>query len=74
MRCRPPDTSPSYDRALVHLGLGELDSACRLLTEATTEHEPWLALVRVDPVFTPLRGMAAFDNLVDRIFHEPEGD
>jgi TolB-like protein/Flp pilus assembly protein TadD len=59
----------SFDRALVHLGLGELDTACRLLTVACTEHEPWLTLVRVDPVFAPLHGMAAFESLVERIFH-----
>jgi serine/threonine-protein kinase len=62
----------SFDRALVHLGLGELDTACRLLTEACTEHEPWLTLVRVDAVFAPLRGMAAFESLVERIFHVGE--
>ena len=62
----------AYDRALVHLGMGELERACRLLTDACTEHEPWLAMVRVDPVFAPLRGMAAFENLVDRIFGEGE--
>lgn len=62
----------SYDRALVYLGLGELDTTCRLLTEACTEHEPWLALVRADPVFLPLHGMPAFETLLARIFHQGE--
>src|SRR4030095_16047178 len=62
----------SFDRALVHLGLGASERACRLLADACTEHEPWLPLIRVDPVFDPLRGMPEFEKLVDRIFHEEE--
>jgi len=62
----------AFDRALVHLGLGELERACRLLADACTEHEPWLSMIRVDPVFAPLRGMPEFEKLVDRVFHEEE--
>lgn len=65
----------AYDRALVHLGLGRLDEANRLLVEATGEHEPWLIMVNVDPVFEPLRGMAAFQDLVRRVLpREGEDD
>ncbi|WP_321473539.1 tetratricopeptide repeat protein [uncultured Paludibaculum sp.] len=57
----------AYDRALVHLGLGQYDVACRLLVEASGEHEPWLIMLNVDPIFEPLRGLAAFQELVRRV-------
>jgi TolB-like protein/tetratricopeptide (TPR) repeat protein len=57
-----------FDLALIHLGLDQREEACHLLVQCASVHEPWLAMIQVDPIFEPLRGMAEFDALVVRIF------
>jgi tetratricopeptide (TPR) repeat protein len=59
---------PAFDRAMVHLGLGEHEAAGRLLLEAAAEHEPWLIMLRVDPLFQALAGTEAYQRLDTMIF------
>ncbi len=63
---------PSYDRALIHLGLGELEPALQYLVQASTEHEPWLIMLDVDPLFDPLRGLPAFRALRTQVLGSEE--
>lgn len=58
----------AFDRAIVRLGLGELDAACTLLNAAVAEQNVWLIYLRTNPVFEPLRGMKAFQNIITQVF------
>lgn len=57
----------AYDKAMVELGLGRLDSACRHLAAAIGECECWLLYTGTDPVFDPLRNHPAFRKIVARV-------
>lgn len=57
----------AYDLAMVHLGLNQLDAACRYLTAAVEERECWLLYTATDPVFDPLRHLPAFRKVVARV-------
>jgi TolB-like protein/Flp pilus assembly protein TadD len=57
-----------YDRAAVQIGLGNQDGACALLEDAAAERTPWLAMLKVDPMFNELRTEPRFQALVDHIF------
>src|SRR5437879_63215 len=46
---------PSYDIAIIHLGLGEAGEALNLLERAFDERSSWLVHLVVDPRLTPLR-------------------
>jgi hypothetical protein len=62
----PADASP-YQAATVHLALGETDRALELLAVAAAERDPWIVILAVDPMMRPLRGQAAFEELVRRV-------
>jgi DNA-binding winged helix-turn-helix (wHTH) protein/tetratricopeptide (TPR) repeat protein len=57
-----------YQRAAVHLALGETQQALERLLEAARDRDPWLVFLRVDPKLTPLRGRRAFAELERRVF------
>jgi TolB-like protein/tetratricopeptide (TPR) repeat protein len=59
----PSRTSP-YQAATVHLALGEAARALELLAVAADRRDPWIVLLAVDPMLRPLRGEAAFEELV----------
>ena len=50
----------SYNLALIHTGLGEFDTALDRLRQAIDQRSPWLAFIRVDPRFDPLRDQQKF--------------
>jgi eukaryotic-like serine/threonine-protein kinase len=58
---------PSYDLAIIHLGLGETESACELLERALDERSSWLIHLNVDPRLAPLRDRPRFQGLVRRV-------
>jgi len=58
---------PSYDLAIIHLGLGEADEALNLLERAFDERSSWLIHLDVDPRLAPLRDDRRFLNLVGRV-------
>lgn len=58
----------SYANATVHLALGDADAALACLEAATEERDPWLVLLKVDPMLGGLRGQRRFESLVRRVF------
>jgi len=64
----PAPQACAYQRATVHLALGERELALRRLEEACEARDPWTILLRVDPMLDALRGEARFQALVERVF------
>ena len=60
------DAAP-YQRATVHLALGETERALELLALAADRRDPWVVILPVDPMMRPLRGRPAFEALVRRV-------
>ncbi len=56
----------SFDMAVVHAGLGEMDQAFELLQRSYAERERWLVTLKVEPVFDPLRSDPRFADLIHR--------
>ncbi len=52
---------------LVHLGRGDTTMALDGLDRAWDERDPWLAFLKIDPAFDPLRAEPRFVDLADRI-------
>ena len=53
-----------YQRALIHLLMGEREPALALLREAYTSNEGWLVWLGVEPQLDPLRGEPEFEDLL----------
>jgi hypothetical protein len=54
---------------MIHLGLGEKDQAIDFLEKTYDDRDGYnLAVIKVDPVFDPLRGHPRFEALVAKIF------
>jgi TolB-like protein/Tfp pilus assembly protein PilF len=59
----------SYTFALVHIALGEKEKAIDWLERAYRDRAgPDIALIKVDPMFDPLRGDPRFEAFVQKIF------
>ncbi|MBC7931207.1 MAG: tetratricopeptide repeat protein, partial [Rubrivivax sp.] len=58
---------PAYYFALAHLGLGENDTALEHLARAADERSGFLAYLRVEPMFDPLRSDPRFKELEARV-------
>ena len=56
-----------YQRAAVDLALGQQDGALRRLETAAAAREPWMVLLRIDPMFSGLHGNQRFESLVKRV-------
>ena len=59
--------STPYPRALVELGLGELERALSGLEQAARERYPQIVYVGVEPMFDALRGHPRFQQLLARM-------
>ena len=57
----------SYSLALIHLALGEAETALELLDRAYQEHDDALVTLKVNPRFDPLRGQPRFAELLRRV-------
>jgi serine/threonine protein kinase/Flp pilus assembly protein TadD len=57
----------SYFRAMIYLGLGDLQKTFEWLDRAYEERSGFLAFVRVEPMLDPLRGDARFIRFVGHI-------
>ncbi len=55
---------PAYDFAMIHLGLGETESALDWLGKARAERSGWLAYLEVEPRLDALRSEAEFAELI----------
>ena len=56
-----------YFIALIYTGLGEKDKAFEWLEKAYHERHPYLAFLKVEPVFDTLRSDPRFADLLRRI-------
>jgi TolB-like protein/Flp pilus assembly protein TadD len=61
---RPSD----YQRAAAELALSGREAALGLLERAAAAREPWMVMVKVDPMLSALRGDPRFDALVALVF------
>ena len=61
----------SYEIAIVHAALGQLDQACAALRRAPDDHSQTLGWLRSDPRMDPLRKEACYAEVTQRLF-KPE--
>ena len=57
-----------YQRAAAEVALGDHDAALGLLEQAAAAREPWMVMIKVDPMLAALRGQPRFDGLVALVF------
>jgi DNA-binding winged helix-turn-helix (wHTH) protein/tetratricopeptide (TPR) repeat protein len=57
-----------YQRATVHVALGERDAALACLERAAEDRDPWLVWVKVDPMLDALRGDSRFGGVLALVF------
>lgn len=57
----------AYYFAIIHLGLGEQELTFQWLERAFEERAGFLAFIKVEPMFDPLRSDARFSNLLERM-------
>jgi DNA-binding winged helix-turn-helix (wHTH) protein/tetratricopeptide (TPR) repeat protein len=62
------DYASHYQRATVLIALNEHDAALQALAQAVDTHDPWVTLLKVDPMLEPLRDDARLTALVARVF------
>jgi hypothetical protein len=58
---------PSYERAVIYLGMGDLDKALTELEQGADEGYCRILLINVNPMFDPLREDPRFPKLVRRL-------
>ena len=58
---------PSYDIALVCVGLGWMDQAFEYLSQAYEEKSGWMTYIKIDPRLDPLRTDARFADILRRV-------
>jgi TolB-like protein len=58
---------PSYDIAIVYLGLGEKEEAYRWLEKAFDERSAWMVYLNMDPRLDNLRSESRFKELVRKV-------
>ncbi len=61
------ETVPSFQFALVQLGLGQFEEAFTWLEKAFEESGSWFPYIRQECMFDPLRGHPRFEDLVRRM-------
>ena len=54
-------------QALVHVGLGETDSAFEALEKGVRDRDPLILYLGLDPTWEPLRSDPRYADLMDRI-------
>ena len=58
---------PSYDLAVIEIGLGDIPKAMAYLEQAYKNHEPWMPFIWMNPLFSSVFGNAQFKDIVERI-------
>lgn len=58
---------PSYDLAIIHLGIDEKEEALQALEQAHDERSTWMAYLGLDPRLDPLRNQPRFEQLLRRV-------
>nr|AUN37162.1 serine/threonine protein kinase [uncultured bacterium] len=62
-----PRKGSAYDVAVVYVGMGEKEKAFEWLDKAYDQRDDFLAYLKADPRFDPLRVDARFDNILHRL-------
>lgn len=62
-----------YQRALIHLHLGERERALELLKQAYVIRDAWIVWLGVEPQWDPLRGDPAFEAILRDLRHPAAG-
>ncbi len=62
---------PSPQLAMMAIGFGDLDAAVRHLQQGMAERSTFMIYLKADPLYDPLRGHPAFDELVRRMNFPP---
>jgi tetratricopeptide (TPR) repeat protein len=60
----------SYEMAIVHAALGQIDAACAALRRAPDDHSSALGWLRLDPRMDPLRKQACYTEVAQRLYKE----
>jgi DNA-binding winged helix-turn-helix (wHTH) protein len=60
----------SYEIAIIHAALGQLDAACTALRRAPDDHSQTLGWLRLDPRMDPLRKEPCYAEVVQRLFKQ----
>jgi len=58
--------------ARIHLGLGETEHAFEWLRKGVDERSYWMTMLKVDPVYDPIRSDPRFQSLLKRIGFHPD--
>ena len=58
---------PAFNRALIHVGLGETDRAFEYLDRAFEERSSWLVSLKIEPLLDSIRDDPRFADLVKRV-------
>jgi eukaryotic-like serine/threonine-protein kinase len=58
---------PAYDRAIVYIGVGDIDRAFEWLDRTFDERSGWLAYLQVEPRLDPIRTDPRFSKLCERV-------
>jgi len=58
----------SYEIAVLHVALGQIDKACTALRRAPDDHSQTLGWLRLDPRMDPLRKEACYTEVTRRLF------
>jgi tetratricopeptide (TPR) repeat protein len=58
---------PSYDIAIVYLGMGDKEEAYRWLQKALDERSAWMVYLNIDPRLDNLRSESRFKLLVHKV-------
>jgi TolB-like protein/Tfp pilus assembly protein PilF len=58
---------PAFNRALIHVGIGETDRAFECLDRAFEERSSWLVSLKIEPLLDSIRDDPRFADLVRRV-------
>ena len=58
---------PAFNRALIHVGLGDVDLAFEQLNRAVDERSSWLVSLKIEPLLDSIRDDPRFADLVRRV-------
>jgi DNA-binding winged helix-turn-helix (wHTH) protein/Flp pilus assembly protein TadD len=61
----------SYEIAIIHAALGQIDEACAALRHAPDDHSQTLGWLRLDPRMDPIRKQACYAEVMQRLWRTP---
>jgi len=67
LRVRQQGLAVSFGIAMVQVGLQNYDRALYWLEKACEEHDRWMVVLKIDPMFDPLRGDPRFQAILKRV-------